>query len=154
MPEFKTQRVYFNGYTYTDEGISEVSSPKLDGDIDEFYHIFKPDIALICLRIPIYKVKDIDSATKKAKDAGFGYEVNNFYGYFEIRKRYDKGKDPEVVEDLKKLAKEISEEAYYLGHLKDLQLELKTFIVTRTEIKKEGIDEFMKNTQRKNESQE
>ena len=101
----------------------------LDGGISEFYHVFEKGGAVICLRTPIDQVKDIDSAIKKAMEAGFDAEVMNYggYSYLEIRKfGYIKEVDHEVVEKLKNVAIEVSKEDY-LDHIENLPLTLETY---------------------------
>jgi len=91
--------------------------------ISEFFHSFKEYGAAIGLRIPTYEVKDINSAITKAKDAGFDARVDAAYGYLEIAKYgYKKEDDQKVVEELKKLAKEISKEDY-LEHIEKLNFQ-------------------------------
>ena len=154
MPEFKTEKVYFNGKTFIVEGISEVSPTTLDGGIKEFQHRFTPNGALIYLIIPVGKVNGyISSAIAKAKNAGFDAEERNYvYGdYLEIYKKgYNKDDDQKVVEELRKVAIEVVSKDYS-NHIKDLPLEKKTFIVTRMETKEEGLDEFMKKLKRTDE---
>jgi len=102
----------------------------LDGGITEFFHVFEKGGAAIGLVIPIDQVKDIDSAIKEAKDAGFNaeelyYDQNN--KYLEIAKYgYKIEDDWEVVEKLKNVAIEVSKEDYSY-HIKNLPLTLKTY---------------------------
>ena len=97
----------------------------LPGGVGEFFHIVEKSGAAIGLRIPIDQVKDIDSAIKKAKEAGFdATKVMNYrgYRYLEIcRYGYNEEDDEEVVEELKKVAKEVSKEDYS-NHIENLQL--------------------------------
>jgi len=89
----------------------------------EFFHSFARGGVAIGLRIPIGEVSDVDSAIKKANEAGFNAIVDNVYGYLEVAKYgYRKDDDQKVVEELKKLAKEISKEDY-LEHIEKLNFQ-------------------------------
>jgi len=98
----------------------------LPGGVGEFFHSFARGGVAIGLRIPIYEVKDIDSAIAKAKDAGFdATKVMNYsgYKYLEICKYgYKKEDDQKVVEELKKVAIEVSKEDY-LDHIEKLNFQ-------------------------------
>jgi len=100
----------------------------LDGGVSEFFHAFNDCGPEIGLRIPINQVKDVVSAIKKANEAGFDAKILR-YGqneYLEIAKYgYKKKDDKKVVEDLKKVAIEVSKEDYS-DHIKNLPLMLKT----------------------------
>ena len=90
---------------------------------NEFFHSFAKGGVAIGLRIPIKEVKDIGFAIKKANEAGFNARVDDVYGYLEIAKYgYRKEDDQKVVEELKKLAKEISKEDY-LEHIEKLNFQ-------------------------------
>ena len=90
---------------------------------DEFFHSFERGGVAISLRIPIKEVKDIGFAIAKAKDAGFDARIDAARDYLEIAKYgYRKEDDQKVVEELKKLAKEISKEDY-LEHIEKLNFQ-------------------------------
>jgi len=100
----------------------------LDGCVSEFFHAFNDCGPEIGLRIPIDQVKDVVSAIKKANEAGFDAKILR-YGqneYLEIAKYgYKKKDDKKVVENLKKVAIEVSKEDYS-NHINNLPLMLKT----------------------------
>ena len=93
-------------------------------DITEFFHSFATGGVAIGLRIPIGEVKDIDSAIKKANEAGFNARVDAAHGYLEIAKYgYKKEDDQKVVEELKKLAKEVAVSKDYADHIEKLNFQ-------------------------------
>jgi len=122
------------GHTIREEGISEVN-PTILGGMGEFYHVVGEGTAAIGLRIPIGEVSDIDSAIAKAKEAGFDatkvIETKKGDKYLEISKQgYNMTDDENVVVELKNLAIKISKEDYSY-HIKDLPLELRTFVLVK-----------------------
>jgi len=107
--------------------IGGVDEHMLPGGIYESLHIVwkYDDSASIFLAIPIDKIKDIDSAIEKAKNADFKAKVINWngYKYLQIYKEgYKKDDDQKVVEELKKVAREVSKE-YYSHHIRQLRFE-------------------------------
>ena len=142
VKKFETKVLYIKdskGRTIREEGISEVS-PTILGGMGEFYHTVGKGTASIGLRIPIGEVSDIDSAIAKAKNAGFDatkvIKTEKGYEYLEISKQgYNTADDWNVVVELKKVAIEISKEDYS-NHIKDLPLELKTFILVERSVER------------------
>jgi len=143
VKKFETEVLYFQdpeGRTIREEGISEVS-PTILGGMSEFYHNVGEGTAAIGLRIPIGKVNcDIDYAIKKATEAGFAatkvIKTKKGYKYLEISKQgYNTTDDGNVVAELKNVAREISKEDYS-NHIKDLPLELKTFILVERSVER------------------
>jgi len=142
VKKFETEVLYIEdseGRTIREEGISEVS-PTILGGMGEFYHDVGEGTAAIGLRIPIGEVSDIDSAIAKAKDAGFDatkvIETEEGDKYLEISKQgYNMTDDENVVVELKNLAIEISKEDYSY-HIKDLPLELRTFILVKRTVER------------------
>jgi len=138
--ETKVHYIYDSeGDTIREEGISEVNPAILDGGRGEFYHNVGEGTAAIGLRIPIDEVKDIDSAIKKANEAGFQakvIETKEGYKYLEISDNgYLRVLDDPVVKKLKTVAIDVSKEDYS-DHIKDLPLELKTFILVNRSVEK------------------
>ena len=87
----------------------------------EFFHSFEAGGAVVGLRIPIDQVKNINSAIEEAKHAGFNAEVDDGHGYLEIAKYgYKKEDDQKIVEELKKVAIEVSKGGDYSKHIKEL----------------------------------
>ena len=138
VKKFKTEVLYIkdsDGRTIRVEGISEVSPTIILGGMGEFYHNVGEGTAAIGLRIPIGEVSDINSAIAKAKDAGFDatkvIETKEGDKYLEISKQgYNMTDDENVVVELKNLAIKISKEDYSY-HIKDLPLELRTFVLVK-----------------------
>jgi len=103
----------------------------LPGGISEFYHNVGEGTAAIGLRIPIYEVKDIDSAKAKAKKEGLNAEVietKDGHKYLEISYNgYREALDELVVKKLKEVAIAVSTEDYS-NHIKSLE-----FSITKVE---------------------
>jgi len=99
----------------------------LPGGVDEVLHVVWKDYdsASIFLEIPIGKIKDINSAIETAKKASFKAKVVNWNGYKYLQiynEGYKKEDDQKVVEELKRVAKEVSREDY-LDHIENLNFQ-------------------------------
>jgi len=129
--------------TIREEGIREVR-PAILGGMGEFHHNVGEGTASIGLIIPIGEVNgDIVSAIAKAKEAGFDatkvIETKEGYKYLEISKQgYNTKDDGNVVVELRNVATNISKEDYS-NHVKDLPLELKTFILVKRSVQRKRL---------------
>jgi hypothetical protein len=80
----------------------------LPGGVDELLHRVRKD--------------NNNSAIKKANEAGFNARVDNVYGYRNCKVWISKEDDQKVVEELKKVAKDVSKEDY-LDHIEKLNFQ-------------------------------